>query len=116
MPTKGAWLYRVCDDERSGGLPEGRWQVRMKAYRPATGDTWTSNTVEVPLSCGEPPPPSADTGVGADAGDVGGNGNSRWPGGRNSDSGCSTTSPASPTGTTLMFAVALLALVWRRRR
>jgi uncharacterized protein (TIGR03382 family) len=116
VPAEGAWLYRVCDEDRSGGLPEGRWKVRMEAYRPATGDTWTSNTVEVPLSCGELPPPSADTGVGADAGDVGESGNSAWPGGRNSDGGCSTTGPGSPSGATLMFAVALLAFVRRRRR
>jgi MYXO-CTERM domain-containing protein len=113
VPTTGAWLYRVCDEDRSGGLPEGRWKVRMEAYRPATGDTWTSNTVEVPLSCGELPPPSADTGVGSDAG---GDGNSDWQNGQGDDSGCSTTGPASPSGAVLLFVGGLLALVSRQRR
>ncbi len=111
VPTTGAWLYRVCDEDRSGGLPEGRWQVRMEAYRPGTGDTWTSNTVEVPLSCGELPPPSDDTGVGSDAGDAGAQGDVNWSG-NGSGSGCasSTGAPPAPSGAVLLFALGLLAV------
>jgi len=108
--VEGNWLFRSCEPDKISVRPAGTWKVRMKAIRPATGDSWTTETLDVPLTCDLPEP--GDTGV--DGGDAGTKQDIGWSQGAGGGGcGCSTTDSSPPIGASLLFAIGFVGILRR---